>query len=221
MTDGYKYYVGQIFSEIVRKQPNNRAIIWDTATSVSFEELDKLSNQVAHYLLSQNLKKGERVSIVLDKYTVTYAIIIACLKIGAPYFVIDPANPQARKKYILEKCSPSVVFVDKDIDIDYSGNVLQINAKEQFDAINTQPTSAISLPWEIVGDDPAYIMFTSGSTGFPKGVVISHANLLNFIQWAAWQYKVTPNDVFTNINPLFFDNSVFDIYASLYALHPC
>jgi Non-ribosomal peptide synthetase modules and related proteins len=58
-------------------------------------------------------------------------------------------------------------------------------------------------------------MFTSGSTGFPKGAVMSHANLLNFIQWARSEFLVTPDDVFTNVNPLYFDNSVFDFYASI------
>jgi D-alanine--poly(phosphoribitol) ligase subunit 1 len=60
-------------------------------------------------------------------------------------------------------------------------------------------------------------MFTSGSTGAPKGVTISQNNLVNFIHWSQDQFGTTPEDVFTNVNPLFFDNSVFDIYSSLFA----
>ena len=59
-------------------------------------------------------------------------------------------------------------------------------------------------------------MFTSGSTGFPKGVTISHQNVLNFIKWSKITYETTINDVFTNINPMHFDNSVFDFYSSLF-----
>ncbi|MCB0402901.1 MAG: AMP-binding protein, partial [Flavobacteriales bacterium] len=61
-----------------------------------------------------------------------------------------------------------------------------------------------------------YIMFTSGSTGFPKGVVISHQNILNFIEWSKTTYETTVDDVFTNINPMHFDNSVFDFYSSVF-----
>jgi D-alanine--poly(phosphoribitol) ligase subunit 1 len=59
-------------------------------------------------------------------------------------------------------------------------------------------------------------MFTSGSTGFPKGVIITHSNVLNFIEWSKLTYNITPSDLFTNINPMHFDNSVFDFYSSIF-----
>jgi len=61
-----------------------------------------------------------------------------------------------------------------------------------------------------------YIMFTSGSTGFPKGAAMTHANLMSLIEWSRATYDITTNDVFTNVNPLYFDNSVFDFFASLF-----
>ena len=60
-------------------------------------------------------------------------------------------------------------------------------------------------------------MFTSGSTGFPKGAVMTHANVLNLIEWSRKTFAITPDDVLTNVNPLYFDNSVFDFYASLFS----
>ena len=71
----------------------------------------------------------------------------------------------------------------------------------------------LSLDWSIDGSDPAAIMFTSGSTGTPKGVTISQSNLVNFIFWSRAVPARRPPMVFTNVNPLFFDNSVFDIYS--------
>jgi D-alanine--poly(phosphoribitol) ligase subunit 1 len=69
---------------------------------------------------------------------------------------------------------------------------------------------------DTTGGDPAYVMFTSGSTGFPKGAVMSHANVLNFIRWSRETLEVTPDDVLTNVNPMYFDNSVFDFYTALF-----
>ena len=87
-------------------------------------------------------------------------------------------------------------------------------------ALQTQFTSYSNEKWagtsEIHGGNPAYIMFTSGSTGFPKGALMSHNNLLNFIQWGKETFQVTGEDIFTNANPIYFDNSVFDFYTSIF-----
>ena len=68
----------------------------------------------------------------------------------------------------------------------------------------------------VLGSDPAYIMFTSGSTGVPKAAVITHANVLNLIAWCRETFSLTDADILTNVNPLYFDNSVFDFYAALF-----
>ena len=82
---------------------------------------------------------------------------------------------------------------------------------EKYDDTNLTQTSGVT------GSNPAYIMFTSGSTGFPpKGAVMTHANVLNLIEWSRETYSITHDDVLTNVNPLYFDNSVFDFYAALF-----
>jgi D-alanine--poly(phosphoribitol) ligase subunit 1 len=212
----YSHHVADQFRDIVQAHGNKAALVWSDRVVVTFDHLNRLSDNVAIYLRQQDVRKGDRVCIRLDKCTLAYAIIIACLKIGAPYFVVDPSNPFVRVSHILDKCKPRIVFSAKERPLDLPNHrVVMIDQENEFAVLDGIGEGSFAPETDIVGTDPAYIMFTSGSTGFPKGAVMSHANLLNFIQWARREFLVTLDDVFTNVNPLYFDNSVFDFYASI------
>jgi len=208
--------VSDRFREIANQYRDRAALIWSDREVVTYGELDQLSDRVALFLREKGVRTGDRVCIRLDKCNLAYSLIIACLKIGAPYFVVDPSNPYVRAAHILDKCQPKLVFSAKETPLDLSKyRVLVVDRENQFAEFDGLTGGVFQQKTDIAGSDPAYIMFTSGSTGFPKGAVMSHANLLNFIQWAGWEFSVTPDDVFTNVNPLYFDNSVFDFYASI------
>jgi len=213
----YPHNVPAVFREVASRQPDRKALLWSADAAVTFAELDRLSDRVARFLEKQGVSRGDRVCIRLDKCTLAYSVIIACLKVGAPYFVVDPANPAARASHIVAKCAPKVVFTAKESPIEIAGGaVFVVDKEDQLRILDGIPDDPFEPEYDITGADPAYIMFTSGSTGFPKGAVMSHGNLLNFIAWARTQFDVTPDDVFTNVNPLYFDNSVFDVYGSLF-----
>jgi amino acid adenylation domain-containing protein len=210
----------QIFAAVARHHASRPALVWSRSAATSYGQLDAISNRLARLLLARGVGKRDPVAICRDKDLLAYAAAIASLKIGAPYFFLDPANPAPRTRAMLNRCMPRAAVVDPAVDP--VGIVASGAAVVQGDAGRLQADLAsysgepIELPWTITGSDPAYIMFTSGSTGTPKGVTISHANVINFIGWTGEQFATTPDDVFTNVNPLFFDNSVFDIYASLF-----
>jgi D-alanine--poly(phosphoribitol) ligase subunit 1 len=215
--NSYPHNLGALFREAARKTPDRRALIWSATSSVSFADLDQISDRVARFLQKHDVRRGDRVCIRLDKCTLSYALIIACLKIGAPYFVVDPANPEERAAHIIRKCMPKVVFSAKESPAEIAAApVFVIDKEDQFRFLDDVRDERFEPAHDVTGADPAYIMFTSGSTGFPKGAVMSHGNVMNFIAWARSQFAVTPEDIFTNVNPLYFDNSVFDIYASLF-----
>src|SRR5260370_42291343 len=109
---------------------------------------------------------------------------------------------------MIGKFRPKLVFSAKEALLNLSNySVVFVDRENQFAEIDRE-TGGVLLPEaDIAGTDPAYIMFTSGSTGFPKGSVMSHANLLNFIVCAREEFQINSEDVFTNLNPLYFDNS--------------
>jgi D-alanine--poly(phosphoribitol) ligase subunit 1 len=215
-----RYYTdaAQIFADVVRRYPGQAALVWSTAEVTTYDELDRLSNRIARLLVDRGARKRDPICLCLEKTLVTYASIVACLKLGVPYFVVDPANPAARTRTMIDRCQPVVAMVDGSADLSgFSGPTIRLDDPETRVCLEAMADSPLQREWPIDGSDPAYIMFTSGSTGAPKGVTISQSNLVNFIQWSQDEFGTTAADVFTNLNPLFFDNSVFDIYSSLFA----
>ena len=211
------YNLGQAFSLIAAKN-HSTAIKHIDDGACSFAALETLSNQIAHEFVGRGVQKNDVVAILNNKSDKSYAIMIACLKIGAIYTNLDPKSPEERFEKMLTICKPKVIcsFENQSLVDANSHHIINYEGKDFLDQINKQEDSLPLVNEDVQGKDPAYIMFTSGSTGFPKGVVISHQNILNFIQWGKVTYQVADEDVFTNINPMHFDNSVFDFYVSLF-----
>lgn len=212
------YNVAQVFNDAVARFGDRTALAFDRDHVFTYRQVDMLSNQAARFLLSKGIRKGDRIALSLEKCPAAYALVLAALKVGAAYVALDPRNPAARREAILKQCTPSLVFSDRLLGQE-EGPAATVLSPEKLEApefCNGFPTEPVDTADRVTGSDPAYIMFTSGSTGIPKGVVISHDNLLHFIGWTQSQYGFTPEDIHTHLNPLYFDNSVFDIYSTLF-----
>jgi D-alanine--poly(phosphoribitol) ligase subunit 1 len=225
MESRYIYNLGLLFYIVAEKYPDRNAIKYPEGKVYTYSELNKRSNQIARYLLKQHLSKGDVVGILNNKSFDAYALMLACIKIGAIYTNFDFTNPWQRISKILVNCQPKIIFNDHaDHDLvskirsEHGAKIENLFSKELiqlFDQLS-QDNLAIETT-DINGNDPLYIMFTSGSTGFPKGALMSHSNVINFIGWAQKTFNIVPDDVFTSANPIYFDNSVFDFYASLFS----
>ena len=209
------------FDEVVAKHAGRSALLYPQCGSrTTFAELDKLAVAIASSLFRLGIRKGDVVAIFHDKSPAAFAAILACLRLGITYTNLDPESPWERLRKILVSCRPRAV-VNSFPDLPHLD---QLATREFGEVLNLQSLcssevdhSELPDPRCIAGSNPSYIMFTSGSTGQPKGAVMSHANVLSFIAWGQDRFGIEPSDVFTNVNPIYFDNSVFDFYTAIFS----
>ena len=197
------------FDNVCNKNSNKICIV-EGEKKITFAKFNELSNTYQNYL-KKNIDCGKSVAIISEKSINVIALIIACIKNGNPYSVIDENSPLKRIKLMLNTLNPKLIFKDYN-NLKLTTNIKQINLKK----IKVKKSKIFLENSEVVTNFPVYIMFTSGSTGEPKGVAISQQNLLNFIDWAKKIYNINSKTVHSNLNPLYFDNSIFDIYGGLF-----
>jgi D-alanine--poly(phosphoribitol) ligase subunit 1 len=180
----------------------------------SFGELKKLAERCAAALTARGVAHGDVIALQLPKRRIVYALLLACLRLGAPYVFLDPRNPPERTARTIARLRPKILFSEIDAPNPF-GEALTLKGDNEDWLAGFEPIVDDATPSMATAADPAYIMFTSGSTGEPKGAVIPHQGVLSLMEWARKMIGNPARERFTAINPLHFDNSVFDIYCGL------
>ena len=213
----WKNNLGLLFKYISKKYKQKSAIILD-GKIYKYEYLNKNSSLVSAYFKKNFfLKTNDVIALESKKSIEAFIFFLACLKIGVTYVFIDPDNPPKRIKKIINTVKPKYFFVNDSKKLKNRSNKIKLlSIKKIFKLALKMKINLDKKNFNFSSSVIAYIMFTSGSTGDPKGVAISHGNLLNFIEWSKEEYSISSLDRITNLNPLHFDNSVFDLYATLF-----
>lgn len=173
---------------------------------LTYAELEQRVERAAGALAARGVRRGDRVGLWADKSADLVAVMLATLRLGAAYVPIDPASPVARVETIVEDCRLSLLVTPRDAPADVP--VLEPGTAVAYDG---PPGERPAIDHEAL----AYVLYTSGSTGAPKGVCVSHANAMAFVDWAIDELGVGCDDRLSNHAPFHFDLSVFDIYAAL------
>jgi L-proline---[L-prolyl-carrier protein] ligase len=172
--------------------------------SLTYAELDREADRLGHLLSSLDVSSGDRVALWLPKSLAAVVAMQAVLRLGAAYVPVDPLSPAERARQVIHDCAPKAVITTPDNADSVPGALCVELGGPPVDPLPPAPSSP---------DDLAYILYTSGSTGVPKGVRISHRNALAFVEWAASELDAVAADRFANHAPLHFDLSVLDLYV--------
>jgi amino acid adenylation domain-containing protein len=200
---------------------SDRWAVSDEREELSYGQLDVRANRTARALAELGVGRGDRVAIWLNKSVQAVAVMQGALRLGAAYVPVDPMSPPRRAATIMRDCRIRALVAPGDraksvldqglgdVPLLSTDSGVGAFAWSDVDGLDGKPS-----PSRGTEDDLAYILYTSGSTGVPKGVCISHRNAYSFVDWAAQQVDAKPEDRFSNHAPFHFDLSVFDLYAA-------
>lgn len=220
----YLYNLGLAFEATAARFPDHIAIRFTDDATISYRALNAQANRLARLLAGYGVGRHDVVAIFQDKTREGFAAMLACLKLGAIYTNLDDQNPPERLRKMLFACRPRVVLCDQppaaavaDVASNAGAVLVDVSSPDARAQLAELDTANLPSTAAVTGSDPAYIMFTSGSTGTPKGALIGHGGVLNLMRWSVSRFQITPADVLTNVNPIYFDNSVFDFYSALFS----
>jgi len=166
--------------------------------------------------LARRIPARKPVLILADKAPETVAMMLGAVYAGCFYTPADASMPEARLRLVAEKLQPAVILYDRKYE--QAAGRLGIQAFA-FDEVACEVDEQLlkERRRDQIDTDLLYVLFTSGSTGTPKGVAISHRSVIDFISWAEEALCLTEENRFGSQAPLYFDNSVLDLYGSLCA----
>lgn len=203
---------------------------------LTYGELDALSTQLAQVLKRSGCRRGDRICLLMPKTPLAIAALIGIYKADCTYVPLDPSSPVARLSRIIESCEPRSLLVASRL----GGKLGALTECAGWrpdtllgwmgagDGAGEGPAPAFTLDDVLCApvasiepangpSDPAHILFTSGSTGNPKGVVITHANVATFIEWAVGYFGLDSSERMSGHAPLHFDLSMFDVFGAFAA----
>jgi natural product biosynthesis luciferase-like monooxygenase protein len=197
----------------VAENPEHTAVIFETR-SMSYAELDRKASQLANYLAKYGIRPDDSVAVYLDRTPELVIAILAILKVGAAYLPLDPSYPVERTTRVLRASKSKLLVTTKmlgHISADCQTEVVCLDLEaEKISREDATPVNSNVCP-----DHIAYVMYTSGSTGEPKGVMISHSNVISFFQGLADRISCGPDDTVLAVTSIAFDISVLELLWTL------
>ncbi|QUL52224.1 amino acid adenylation domain-containing protein [Paenibacillus tritici] len=199
-----------MFEEQAARSPDKIAVCFGNE-SLTYSQLNKKSNQLAGLLSGFGAGRGTVTGLFTVHSMESIIGILAVMKAGGAYIPLDPSYPADRIRFILDEAAVSVLLINCEWNqaIAYNGRIIDLNDSALYEGQEVNPGISIH------SNDLAYVIYTSGSTGVPKGTMIEHQGLSNYVSWAAKMYFGPDEEVVPLYSSLAFDLTVTSIFAPL------
>ncbi|PPA82420.1 non-ribosomal peptide synthetase [Brevibacillus laterosporus] len=201
--------IHQLFEEQVEKNPNQVALVFKEE-KLTYGEVNAKANQLAHVLRKKGVQPDDVIGLITERSLEMIIGILAIYKAGGAYMPIDPTYPTERVQYMLQDNQTQFLLVQKQemLPASYQGEVLFLTQESCMDeeVSNLPPTNQAQAL--------AYMMYTSGSTGEPKGILTTHQNIIKTVINNGY-IEITPADCLLQLSNYAFDGSTFEIYGAL------
>jgi len=206
--------VVSLFKAVSQSFPHKLALI-SKNRSISYEELDLASDELARFLTTLRLRKGTYIAVCMSQSVERIISFLAVLKIGAAYIPVDGQLPENRIRMMLEDSETELIITDNDHIDKFSGTILEVMNINDWESRPLEPGTAIINNVDISPRQTAYIIYTSGSTGVPKGVEIHHEAFYTFVQAFTELWGFSSKDRTLQFSSVGFDVSIIDIWIPL------
>ncbi len=205
-------YLTKWFEHNVRKQPNAVALSAGDHT-MTYAELNEQANRLARHLQKNGVEHQTVTAILAERTPELIVSLLAVLKAGATYVPIDPDYPESRIQYMLKDSGATHLlthssFISQTRSLAFDGTYLFADDQEIL------LMSSENLPLEAGLDDTAYIMYTSGTTGQPKGIMTTHSNIARVVKNTNY-LTILETDTLLSLSNSVFDGFTFDVYGAL------
>lgn len=200
------------------RTPDNTAVTLDGGGSLTYFELRDRASRLASLLTAAGIVRGDHVALLMERSLELVVAMLATLEIGAAYVPIDPDHPSQRVAMLLEDSNARMLLTQERLLPTSSGEI-RSSREIRVIRLDTQWREVLDSPpfrSTVVGpDDVAYVMYTSGSTGQPKGVRVPHRAICNHLLWFKENYSLSPADDVLQKSNYAFDGSVNEFFAPL------